>query len=79
MENTLKQNSERTVVVIVLGTVPDRLVKAKAHLCNLGQGKVTNFHALKAPGISILQYLESIYKYASCPTECFILALIYID
>ena len=69
MENTPKQNSEGTAVVVVLATVLDHLVKANAHLCNLGQGKVTNFHALKAPGISILQYLERIYNYASCSTE----------
>ena len=35
MENTPKQNSEGTAVVVVLATVLDRLVKAKAHLCNL--------------------------------------------
>jgi len=79
MENTPKQSSEGTAVVRVLATVLDRLVKANAHLSNLEQGEVTKFHALKAPGISILQYLERIYKYASCSTECFILALIYID
>jgi len=79
MENTPQQNSEGTAVVRVLATVLDRLVKANSHLSTLGQGEVTKFHALKAPGISILQYLERIYKYASCSTECFILALIYID
>lgn len=79
MENTPQQNSEGTAVVRVLATVLERLVKANANLSNSGQGQVTKFHALKAPGISILQYLERIYKYASCSTECFILALIYID
>jgi len=79
MENTPQQISEGTAVVRVLATVLDRLVKANTQLSPLGQGEVTKFHALKAPGISILQYLERIYKYASCSTECFILALIYID
>eukprot|EP01138_Halocafeteria_seosinensis_P015740 gb/GECG01016061.1/.p1 GENE.gb/GECG01016061.1/~~gb/GECG01016061.1/.p1 ORF type:complete len:284 (+),score=30.18 gb/GECG01016061.1/:1-852(+) len=40
---------------------------------------VTKFHALRAPAISILDYLERILRYASCSSECFILALIYID
>merc|ERR1712151_1484941 len=31
------------------------------------------------PSISVLNYLERIHKYASCSTECFVLALIYID
>jgi len=79
MENTPQQTSEGTAVVRVLATVLERLVKANANLSAPGQGQVTKFHALKAPGISILQYLERIYKYASCSTECFILALIYID
>jgi len=79
MENTPQQNSEGTAVVRVLATVLERLVKENVNLSGSGQGQVTKFHALKAPGISILQYLERIYKYASCSTECFILALIYID
>jgi len=79
MENTPQQTSEGTAVVRVLATVLERLVKANADLSISGQITVTKFHALKAPGISIHQYLERIYKYASCSTECFILALIYID
>lgn len=79
MENTPQQTSEGNAVVRVLAAVLERLVKANAHLSISGQIQVTKFHALKAPGISILQYLERIYKYASCSTECFILALIYID
>jgi len=34
---------------------------------------------LKVPGIRIQQYLERIHKYASCSSQCFIMALIYID
>lgn len=79
MENTTHQNSEGTAVVRVLATVLECLVKANTNLLPLGPAQVTKFHALKAPGISILQYLERIHKYASCSTECFILALIYID
>jgi hypothetical protein len=77
METTPQQNSEGKAVVAVLAAVLERLVNSNAHLPN-GEN-VTKFHALKAPGISIQQYLERIHKYASCSTECFILALIYID
>jgi hypothetical protein len=40
---------------------------------------VTKFHALRPPSISIKDYLDRIQKYASCSSECFVLALVYID
>lgn len=60
MENTPQQTSEGTAVVRVLATVLERLVKANADLSISGQITVTKFHALKAPGISIHQYLERV-------------------
>lgn len=79
METTPAQAAEGMAVVHVLAAVLDRLVGANASLARADPGQVTKFHALKAPGIGVLQYLERIHKYASCSTECFILALIYID
>lgn len=77
MESTPQQTSEGKAVVIVLAAVLERLVHSNDY--SPGGDSITKFHALKAPGISIHQYLERIHKYASCSTECFILALIYID
>lgn len=79
MDSTPKEAAEGLVVVRVLGAVLERLVAANENLAILDPGQVTKFHALKAPSIGISQYLERIHKYASCSTECFILALIYID
>lgn len=79
MESTPEQQAEGMAVVRVLAAVLERLVSANAPLAQSDPGQVTKFHALKAPGIGIQQYLERIHKYASCSTECFILALIYID
>lgn len=90
MESTPQQTAEGKAVVTVLAAVLERLVKSNlnttssssnnVHGSNSGNpAEVTKFHALKAPGISIKQYLERIHKYASCSTECFVLALIYID
>lgn len=79
MESTPEQTAEGLAVVRVLGSVLERLITANVTLARADSGQVTKFHALKAPGIGILQYLERIHKYASCSTECFILALIYID
>lgn len=77
MESTPQESSEGKAVVAVLSAVLERLVNSNAHVPS--DENVTKFHALKAPAISIEQYLERIHKYASCSTECFILALIYID
>jgi hypothetical protein len=41
--------------------------------------EVTSFHAARAPAITVARYLERVIRYASCSTECYILALIYID
>mmetsp|Transcript_28249 Transcript_28249/g.43112 ORF Transcript_28249/g.43112 Transcript_28249/m.43112 type:complete len:340 (+) Transcript_28249:349-1368(+) len=79
METTPEQTAQGAALVRVLSAVLDRLVCANAPLALADPGQVTKFHALKAPGIGIHQYLERIHKYASCSNECFILALIYID
>lgn len=79
MESTPEQIAEGESVVRVLAAVLERLIGANSLLAQTDPGKVTKFHALKAPGIAIHQYLERIHKYASCSTECFVLALIYID
>lgn len=80
MDCTPEQASEGMAIVRVLAAVLERLVSANSPSTNpTSSHEVTKFHALKAPGISVLQYLERIHKYASCSTECFILALIYID
>eukprot|EP00429_Kryptoperidinium_foliaceum_P072819 CAMPEP_0176050264 /NCGR_PEP_ID=MMETSP0120_2-20121206/24982_1 /TAXON_ID=160619 /ORGANISM="Kryptoperidinium foliaceum, Strain CCMP 1326" /LENGTH=336 /DNA_ID=CAMNT_0017383697 /DNA_START=615 /DNA_END=1622 /DNA_ORIENTATION=- len=79
MEATPEQAAEGAAIVRVLADVLNRLVVSNAGLARQDPGQITKFHALKAPGIGILPYLERIHKYASCSNECFILALIYID
>jgi len=72
--------SEGAAIVQVLAEVLDQLTHRNAqHERTHSQSAVTKFHALKPPQISVLAYLERIYKYASCSSECFVLALIYID
>lgn len=79
MDTTPEQAAEGMAIVQVLAAVLDRLVGANASIARADPGQITKFHALKAPGIRIQQYLERVHKYASCSNECFILALIYID
>lgn len=41
--------------------------------------RVTRFHAIRAPQLSIGDYLSRISTYFQCSHECFVLALIYVD
>lgn len=41
--------------------------------------RVTRFHAVRAPQLSILDYLVRIATYFHCSNECFVLGLVYID
>ena len=65
------------MLVHVLAAVLEKL--AQSNDSAGGGGAVTKFHAMRAPAISIKDYLERIFKYASCSSECFVLALVYID
>lgn len=58
MESTPEQAAEGMALVQVLASVLDKLVSANAPLALADPGQVTKFHALKAPGIGIQQYLE---------------------
>ena len=51
-------NEEGIVVVRVLAAVLERLVSANNGVASVDPGPVTKFHALKAPSISVLNYLE---------------------
>ncbi|XP_010258734.1 PREDICTED: cyclin-U4-1-like [Nelumbo nucifera] len=41
--------------------------------------KISVFHGLTRPTISIQSYLERIFKYANCSPSCFVVAYIYLD
>ncbi|KAI8031959.1 Cyclin-U4-1 [Camellia lanceoleosa] len=41
--------------------------------------KVSVFHGLARPTISIQSYLERIFKFANCSSSCFVVAYIYLD
>jgi len=58
MEATPAQSAEGLAIVRVLAAVLDRLVMANSHIARADAGHVTKFHAMKAPGIGIQQYLE---------------------
>lgn len=65
-------------VVPVLSCVLNQLCKRNDTL-QVDPKHISKFHALRAPAISVEQYLMRIAKYGACSGECFVLALIYID
>jgi hypothetical protein len=58
MECTPEQAVEGQAIVKVLSAVLERLVVSNAGLSRSDPGQVTKFHALKAPGIAVLPYLD---------------------
>ncbi|KAK6162695.1 hypothetical protein DH2020_002536 [Rehmannia glutinosa] len=41
--------------------------------------KISVFHGLTRPTISVQSYLERIFKYANCSPSCYIVAYVYLD
>lgn len=41
--------------------------------------EVTIFHGLRAPPLSIRQYIDRVFKYSGCSPSCFVVAKIYVD
>jgi hypothetical protein len=58
MESSPEQSAEGLIIVRVLAAVLDRLIATNSSISRADPGKVTKFHAMKAPGISIQLYLE---------------------
>lgn len=57
------------------------LADVLTHLASLAgrPQRVTKFHSVRAPQLSIRDYLMRIAKYFQCSRECFVLCLVYID
>lgn len=84
-EDSCTPDREIPKVLTVLASVLERLVSRNEQFANApAQGvfnpkKLTIFHGLRAPSISIAKYLERIFKYTSCSPSCFVVGYIFID
>mmetsp|Transcript_18170 Transcript_18170/g.29853 ORF Transcript_18170/g.29853 Transcript_18170/m.29853 type:complete len:213 (-) Transcript_18170:264-902(-) len=69
-------------LVPVLSNILKRVI-ARNERDKAGPGKISTklaaFYALRPPSIAIDSYLDRIFKYASCSSACFVLAMIYIE
>lgn len=62
----------------------NRLIVVLEGLINAGaapEGSVpmSVFHSVRAPTISLREYLTRLWKYLGCTSECYVLAFIYLD
>eukprot|EP00897_Mesotaenium_endlicherianum_P010948 jgi/Mesen1/9882/ME000070S09164 len=72
--------AQRPPVLLVLSYLLDRVVAGNENQPQSAySNKLTVFHGLTAPTISIDKYLERIHKYASCSPACFVVAYAYMD
>ncbi|KAF2314876.1 hypothetical protein GH714_037030 [Hevea brasiliensis] len=68
-------------VLTLLSSLLERSVKKNETLRETAQinDAITEFDGLRAPAVSIRQYIDRIFKYSGCSPSCFIVALIYVD
>ncbi|KAI3986031.1 hypothetical protein MKX01_039113 [Papaver californicum] len=68
-------------VLSALSLILERVVGNSEKLMETTKMKdtMTIFHAVRAPSMSIQQYIDRIFRYASCSPSCFVIACIYID
>lgn len=67
-------------ILSLIGRLLEKSVQKNEMLLDTIETKdVTIFHGLRAPTISIQQYIDRIFKYAACSPSCFVIAHIYMD
>ncbi|KAL2474194.1 Cyclin-U1-1 [Forsythia ovata] len=69
-------------VLTILSCVLEKLVARNDQLvlgsAQLGKS-LSAFHGVRAPSITIPNYMERIYKYTNCSPSCFVVGYVYID
>ncbi|KAK4433415.1 Cyclin-U4-1 [Sesamum alatum] len=66
-------------VIKFLSSLLHRVAEANDVFGCLDAQKISIFHGLTRPTISIHCYLERIFKYANCSPSCFVVAYVYLD
>lgn len=66
-------------VINFLSCLLHRVAESNDTTSRLDAQRISVFHGLTRPTISIQSYLERIFKYANCSPSCFIVAYVYLD
>lgn len=66
--------------ITFLSSLLERIAESNDFSCGEFQAqKISAFHGLTRPTISLQSYLERIFKYANCSPSCYIVAYVYLD
>lgn len=79
--NASNNRPQKPQVLSYLSAFLERSVQKNERLLETSQAKdiITIFHGLRAPSLSIEQYIDRIFKYSCCSPSCFVVAHIYLD
>ena len=66
-------------VIMFLSSLLQKIAESNDHNLQIQTQKISVFHGLTRPTISIQNYLERIFKYANCSPSCFVVAYVYLD
>lgn len=75
LENPIVMNK----IITFLSSLVQRVAESNDLNSQFQIQKVSVFHGLTRPTISIQSYLERIFKYANCSPSCLIVAYVYLD
>ncbi|MCO5576177.1 hypothetical protein L7F22_029985 [Adiantum nelumboides] len=82
---TFGVSNESPRVLSILSSLLERMVvKNDTYVAHFGYAlgplhRLTVFHGLRAPAISVQKYVERIFKYANCSPSCLVVAYVYLD
>ncbi|KAI3449635.1 hypothetical protein Pfo_006300 [Paulownia fortunei] len=81
LKDLRKDSLGKPRILSLLSTLLDRSVQKNERILETSQTKdvITIFHGLRAPSLSIQQYIDRIFKYSCCSPSCFVIAHIYMD
>ncbi|KAL1802311.1 hypothetical protein ACET3Z_030958 [Daucus carota] len=81
LESCNKAVSEPPKIFSVLCFVLEKSIRKNEKLLKSSKCKnmATIFHSSIAPGVSIKQYIDRIFKYSNCSPSCLVVAYIYMD
>ncbi|GAV73381.1 Cyclin domain-containing protein [Cephalotus follicularis] len=79
----LEKNPEEELmmpkIITFLSSLLDKVAQSNDLNRRLQPQKISIFHGLTRPTISIQSYLQRIFKYANCSPSCFVVAYVYLD
>ncbi|KZV32420.1 hypothetical protein F511_03703 [Dorcoceras hygrometricum] len=81
LKYSIKDNRGNPRVLSLLSVFLEKAIQKNERMLDTSQAKdvITIFHGLRAPSLSIQQYIDRIFKYSCCSPSCFVIAHIYLD